>query len=208
MLAGCRVAGAIILLDEPAYLTQGNVSVLNGILECKAPRTYRTAAGELVTFADDVAFFAADNTNGGGDASGQFIGTHAINPATAERYAYFIRLDYLKPKTEAKVLRAKTGAPKELCEGISSVMQACRQKASAGHIPSAPSMRGAESFLRAVMAGIPPQDAFEVAVTGRAVSEAQEELRALFAAHWPAALTPAAQGASPFGTIAAPDEKF
>jgi MoxR-like ATPase len=184
-------------------LTQGNVAVLNGILEIREPREYRNVAGDVITFAPGVSFYAADNTNGTGDPSGHFIGAQPMNEATLQRFAYFIRLDYLTRSQEARVLRKRTGATKEQCHAIAAVMSACREKAQSGHLPCAPSMRGAVAFLRATTHGVPPSDAFEAAVTARSAPEAQEELRALFVAHWPAAMTPAqdaAQG-SIFGAL-------
>jgi MoxR-like ATPase len=187
LMLGVRRPGAFILFDEPTYLQQGNVSVLNGVLEMRAPRDYRIAdTGELVTFAPDVCFFAADNTNGQGDESGRYIGTGPMNAATLERFAFFVRFDYLSKDAEARLLRVRTGAPKETCRLVSSIMDVCRAKCASGHLPDAPSVRAAVYFLRAVLSGVRPQDAYEGSVVGRAAPEAKEELRAIFASHWPA----------------------
>jgi MoxR-like ATPase len=124
-----------------------------------------------------------------------------------DRFAFILRLDYLTASQEARVLKQRTGAPDQLCKDTAAMMVQCRAKASAGHLPSAPSMRNAVAFIVAVYHGVRPADAWEASVTARAAPEAQEELRALFVAHWPTRIAPSAapapetNAAQPFGTV-------
>jgi hypothetical protein len=223
LLTAAKTPGAVILFDEPTYLQQGNVAILNGVLEMPASggrRSYRVSdTGELITFAPDVAFFGADNTNGQGDESGRYIGTNPINEATSERFVYFVRFDSLSQSIEARLLWSRTGAPRPVCDAIAKILAVCRAKAAQGdHLPSAPSIRTAVGFLTACMHGVDPKDAYEAAIVGRSAHEAKEELRGIFAAHWDASIdartgqkkAAAAPAAGAFGTadnpyVVAPD---
>jgi MoxR-like ATPase len=191
MLQAFRTPGALLLLDELDYAQQGNIATLNGLIDPNK-REYRIAdTGEMVRAAPGVFIMGTANTNLTGDATGLYVGTSPINPALSDRFAMFVRFDYLNKAQEARVLRDRTGINKDAAEAIANLLHVCRQRAEAGNLPQAPSLRQAVAMALALKAGIPAPAAYETAVCGRAVAEAREELRNLFAAHWPQGLLPA-----------------
>lgn len=67
-------------------------------------------SGEVAPPHDAFRLFATDNTNGRGDGTGLYAGTHAMNEANLDRFA-MIQCGYLSPATEEAVLVAKTQLP-------------------------------------------------------------------------------------------------
>jgi len=102
---------------------------------------------------------------------------------------------YLPEAAEAKLLRSivqrDTGkrllAPVALA--IVRVLSVARAKSAAGELIGAPSLRGASAFATAIAFGVPVAAAYTAAIVHAAPAESAEELRQIFAAHWPADLT-------------------
>jgi hypothetical protein len=114
-----------------------------------------------------------------------------------------LAFDYLPAAEESKLLRAivlrDTGKKllKPVAAAIVNVMSAARQTANDGDLQGAPSLRGAAAFATLLAFGVPVADAFTSTVVRNAPPESAEKLRQIFAAHWPADLTQAADGSAP-----------
>lgn len=73
---------------------------------------------------------ATANDNGSGDTSHLFGGIEIINRALAERFAYYVHMDYLTPSWEEEMLREKGGVDsKELISGLVSIASETRKVA-------------------------------------------------------------------------------
>jgi hypothetical protein len=102
---------------------------------------------------------------------------------------------YLPEAQEAKLLRdiVRRDCGKRLlvpvAAAIVKVLSVARAKAATGELIGAPSLRGASAFATAIAFGVPVARAYTSSIVLAAPAESAEELRQIFAAHWPADLT-------------------
>jgi len=182
VLQGFRRPGCVILLDEVGFARPEYTSSLHAALEpigiVTIPET-----GEVVKKGPGVTFFAADNSNGRGDAAGVYAGLREQNNAFLSRFAYFAQFAYLPADEEAEIIVSQTGANPALARLIADFLCVARSKAETGALESPPTMREAFYLAEALLDGIAPREAYELAVVNRAPLDCHEILQQLWAAN-------------------------
>jgi len=182
--------GAILLLDELTYGTAGHIASLNPVLERTGAPVRLPMTGRVLKRAAGGMTFIADNTFGHGGGA-ETMGRTPMASDTLDRIGRFLRFDYLPADVEARVLRtmverdcgSKPSAA--MARDVARVMRVAREKADAGDLQGAPSLRRAAAFCVALVQGIRPADAYDACVVRAAPDDSQEALRQIFAAHWP-----------------------
>lgn len=174
-----RTPGAVVLLDEPTICPSGTLATLQTTLD---HRFVILETGERVDLAPGVIVLAADNTNGRGDASGNFIGTAAVNAAFMDRFAVGLDVAYPDKRQETKALILKTGAPRALADAIVRFAGVTRAKCNSGDITQAIGFRRLVAFTDWVVAGVPAAHAFKVCVLNLAHGEDVQALEILASA--------------------------
>jgi MoxR-like ATPase len=182
VLQGFRRPGAIILLDEVGFARAEYTSALHAAIEPNSCVTV-PETGEVVERAKGVCFFAADNSNGRGDATGVYAGIREQNNAFLNRFARFINFTYLGAAEEAEIVADQTGCPAALAMMVAEFIAICRGKAESGALESPPTMREAFYLAEALVDGIPSRDAFETTVVNRSPIDCQEILQQIFIAN-------------------------
>jgi nitric oxide reductase NorQ protein len=174
-----RRPGTVILLDEPSVARPGALFVMQSVLD--GDRTLHIAeTGEAVRVADDVIFVAADNTNGTGDASGQYEGTRVLNRAFLDRFAMVIQFDYLAPADEALLLTNRTGCDPALANQLCKVAALTRTKADNGHLSHGLGLRRLVSLAESMTDGMAPVAAFQASVINAVPFDDREALRQIW----------------------------
>jgi len=188
-----RTPGALLLLDEISYAAQGYLASLNPVLERSGAPVRLPRTGEQLNIAAGVAVFAADNTLGHGDTSGEYTSRSTLSADTLDRFSVKLRFDYLPADAEAQLLRAivQRDCGKMLraaqAAAIIKVARVARTKGDAGELQGAPGLRACIAMALLMAHGEAATEAYEATVTLSAPPESHEELRSIFAAHWPAA---------------------
>jgi MoxR-like ATPase len=189
--AALRTAGAVLMLDEITYASNGNSAVLNPVLEAGGAPIRLPRTGEVLTMAPDVMTFAGDNTFGHGDTSGEYASRNVMGSDTLDRFRFKLRFDYLPEAQEVAVLRGHTlrACGRKLsataAKNVIALIRVAREKSSRGELSGAPSLRGAVAFAIALSCGVDAPAAYETTIVRNAPDESHEELRQIFAAHWP-----------------------
>jgi MoxR-like ATPase len=175
--------GALILLDEIGFARAQSIAVLHSLCE-RSPHRALTVSetGVRIPVASDVAFFVADNSNGHGDASGNFAGVREQNSAFIDRFSYTLEFNYLPNDKEAALIVARTGLPLAAANLIVRFATVARQKAEAGVISQPPSIRQLFAWARAVGKGLPNAIAFRNAVINKFPEDCSGELQGIFLA--------------------------
>jgi cobaltochelatase CobS len=99
--------GSVLIIDE---FDAGHPSVTlaaQAVLEGKPLVINET--GEIIKAHPNFRIVATANTKGQGDASGQYNGTQPQNYATMNRFKLAKEVDYPDKRTEARILKQKTG---------------------------------------------------------------------------------------------------
>jgi MoxR-like ATPase len=192
--AACRVEGALLLLDEFTYCNPGNAAALNPILESKGASLRLPRTSEILTPPASMLIMVADNTLGFGDNTGEYAARNVPGSDTRERLIVTLQFEYLPKAAESKLLRTivKRATGKKLlvpvANAIVNVMTVARTKSQNGELSGAPSLRGSAAFATLLAYGVPVADAYTACIVLNAPQESAEELRQIFAAHWPADL--------------------
>ncbi len=171
-----RTPGAVVLLDEPTICPSGTLATLQTTLD---HRFVILETGERVDLAPGVIVLAADNTNGRGDSSGNFIGTAAVNAAFMDRFAVGLDVGYPDKRQETKALILKTGAPRALADALVRFAGVTRAKCNSGDLTQAIGFRRLVAFADWIVAGVPSQHAFKVCVLNLAHGEDVQALEVL-----------------------------
>jgi MoxR-like ATPase len=171
-----RTPGAVVLLDEPTICPSGTLATLQTTLD---HRFVILETGERVDLAPGVIVLAADNTNGRGDTSGNFIGTAAVNAAFMDRFAVGLDVGYPDKRQETKALILKTGAPRALADAIVRFAGVTRAKCNSGDLTQAVGFRRLVAFADWIVAGVPSKHAFKVCVLNLAHGEDVQALEVL-----------------------------
>lgn len=176
-------AGALILLDEISFARAQSIAVLQSLCEPSIHRGVMiNETGIKIPVHPSVAFFVADNTNGYGDASGNFTGTRDQNSAFIDRFSYTFEFNYLPPADEAKLIHQRTGLNADAARVIVKFAGVAREKSRAGMLNQPPSLRQLFAWANAVRDGIPVKNAFESAVIRKYPADCAAELLAVFTA--------------------------
>ena len=178
-----QYAGSIILLDEVGFARAQNISPLHAVTERSVHRALLIAeTGERIPVATGVVFFAADNSTGHGDESGNFAGVREQNSAFLDRFSYTLRFNYLPQADEIKLISSRTGLNEDATGLLVAFANIARNKARAGLLTQPPSLRQLFAWASAVKGGMPVSKAFNNAIVNKFPSECEAELRGIFAA--------------------------
>lgn len=172
---------AVILLDEVSFGRAEHLSMLHAVLERGGALTI-PETGRVVQRASNVMICAADNTNGGGDLSGAYVGTRPQNRAFVNRFATFIKFDYLAPDIEAQLISDIAKVPSSVGMMLATFAARCRMAVQTGDIPEAPSLRVLIPWAEALSDGVPIREAFDAIVAGRLDPVSAETMQQLYAA--------------------------
>ena len=176
-------SGAIVLLDEIGFARAQNLAVLHAVTEHSPHRALVIAeTGVRFPVASHVAFFCADNSNGHGDASGNFAGVRDQNTAFIDRFSYTLQFQYLQPTDEVALITKRTNLPVDATEILVKFANVAREKARAGLLTQPPSLRQLFAWARAIQKGVPVAIAFENAIVNKFPADCESELRGVFSA--------------------------
>jgi len=176
-------AGAMILLDEIGFARPQNLAVLHSLCEHSIHRAIVIAeTGKRIPVASHVAFFCADNSNGHGDASGNFAGVRDQNTAFLDRFGYTLRFEYLPFADEVALVEKRTGLARKACEVLVQFANVAREKAQAGLLTQPPSLRQILAWAEAVQEGLPVGIAFKNAIVNKFPADCEAELKGIFSA--------------------------
>lgn len=118
--------GSYVVFDEITAAPPNLMMRLHSILD----------SGDIILFEDGgriipkhprTRFFATDNTNGRGDDSGMFAGTHILNEATLDRFNTVVKYSYTDPNNEKMILKAKGGVELKIARDMVKVAQKVRE---------------------------------------------------------------------------------
>ena len=175
--------GAIILLDEIGFARAQNLAVLHALCEHSKHRSIVIPeTGVRIPVASHVAFFCADNSNGHGDASGNFAGVRDQNTAFIDRFSYTLQFEYLPHDDEVKLICNRTGLPYDASNVLVTFANTAREKARAGLLTQPPSLRQLFAWARAIQKGVPVGVAFDSAIINKFPVDCESELRGIFSA--------------------------
>lgn len=175
-LAAYTRPGATILLDEVSNTDPGVLAVLNGLLE---PGARVTIGGRVWSRAPGVCVFAADNTAGSGDQTGNYVGTRAMNVALLDRFERVLWLDWLPRDQEIDAVAARAACKRPLAAHVVDAIRVCRGKVASGLIVDAPSIRQAIGFIRSLRA-LSPEQAWMSCIQLRQPPESAATLYSVF----------------------------
>jgi cobaltochelatase CobS len=175
--------GAIVLLDEIGFARAQNLAVLHALCEHSKHRAIVIPeTGVRIPVASHVAFFCADNSNGHGDASGNFAGVRDQNTAFIDRFSYTLQFEYLPHDDEVKLICNRTGLPYDASNVLVTFANTAREKARAGLLTQPPSLRQLFAWARAIQKGVPVGVAFDSAIVNKFPVDCESELRGIFSA--------------------------
>jgi len=175
--------GALVLLDEIGFARAQNLASLHALCEPSPHRSIVIAeTGTRIPVAPYVAFFCADNSNGHGDASGNFAGVRDQNSAFIDRFSYTLTFEYLPHDAEVALVSSRTGLNCNVAEILITFANVAREKARAGVLTQPPSLRQLFAWARAVKKGVPVGVAFQNAIINKFPADCESELRGVFVA--------------------------
>jgi nitric oxide reductase NorQ protein len=169
--------GAIVLLDEVGFARAQSIAVLHSLCE-RSPHRAVTVneTGARIPVLPHVVFFAADNSNGHGNSSGNFAGVREQNSAFLDRFGFTLRFDYLPFNSELDLVVRRSGCEKQVAHSICSFAQVARKKASEGVLTQPPSLRQLIAWARSTAKGVPFKQGFINAVVNKYPVDCELEL--------------------------------
>jgi midasin (ATPase involved in ribosome maturation) len=175
--------GSLILLDEIGFARPAQLASLHALCERSANRAIVIAeTGTRIPVASHVAFFCADNSNGHGDASGNFAGVRDQNTAFIDRFSYTLEFNYLPHADEVTLIHKRTGLNADAANVLVTFANVAREKARAGVLTQPPSLRQMLAWARAVTKGVPTVTAFRSAIVNKFPADCEPELVGIFTA--------------------------
>lgn len=182
-----RRPGTVVLIDEPSVARPGALFVLQALLDGdKALHVQET--GEVIPAAPGVLFILSDNTNGTGDADGQYEGTRRLNRAFLDRQAVTARFEYLPADQEADVLAKLSGCSGKQAGVLVRFGNATRRAADKGALSHGLGLRRLTALAEQIADGVDPAVAVQITCIETAPHDDREPLRQL----WTAEITPEA----------------
>jgi len=175
LVRAIQTPGAVICIDEPSLARPGALFVFQNVLTPNRA-LFVQETGQRIKVAPGVIFIGCDNTNGtGGGARKGFHGSQPLNAATMDRFGVRIRLSWLEPATEAKLIRtAVSGCTIELATLLVQAATLTRQAASNQVLTEGLGLRRLFSWAELLADGIDPEIAFQAAIEN-CVPEAERE---------------------------------
>ena len=112
VLLKAMLEGGVLLIDEVTATPASVLMALQAVLErgVSTVQFVNTENGGEVIHAHPLfRILVTDNTNGQGDLTGAYSGTHVMNEAFRSRFTQWLRKGYPEGKTWSKMVAAKTG---------------------------------------------------------------------------------------------------
>ena len=178
LLQAFTTPSSVILIDEPTNGDQAVLSFFNGLLEVNSAVSI---GGAVRRRAAGVMVFAADNTLGAGDSTGNYLGLKTMNAALLDRFPFKPEFTYLDPYVESAAIQKRTGCNDVLANHVVAAWSAMRGKVSSGDIICAPSIRGAMAFIAACKR-LKPVAAWQMTVVNGSAEESVPALQSIFSA--------------------------
>ena len=175
--------GAIVLLDEIGFARAQAIASLHAVCERTADRAIVISeTGERIPVAPHVVFMVADNSNGHGDASGNFAGVRVQSTAFIDRFSYTFEFNYLPREQETDLVAKVSGLPANAVVMMVDLLNIAREKARDGLLTQAPSLRQLFAWADAVKAGVKVNRAYKSAVINKFPAETAVELEGIYVA--------------------------
>lgn len=175
--------GALVLLDEVGFARAQSIAVLHSVCERSPNRSIVVPeTGERIKVAAYVSFFAADNSNGHGDASGNFAGVRDQNTAFLDRFGFTLSFQYLPANKESLLIQKRTGVDSIVADQLVDFAKVAREKASAGLLTQPPSLRQLFAWARALNRKMPVRKSFENAILNKYPEDCHAELLGVYSA--------------------------
>jgi MoxR-like ATPase len=124
----------------------------------------------------------ADNSNGHGDASGNFAGVRVQSSAFIDRFSYTFEFQYLPREQEAELVAKVSGLPLNAVRMMVDLLNIAREKARDGLLTQPPSLRQLFAWADAVKQGIRVKRAYKSAVINKFPAETAVELEGIYVA--------------------------
>lgn len=153
LTAAIRNPGCVVLVDEPSVGQAGFLAMFQTSLDIRRLTLEETA--EDVPFADGVTFFAADNTDGYGDASGSYHGTSAMNEAFLDRFSRKLYITTPSRETLGRIITSRTGLATDAALMLADVIKVTENMAKKGNLTTHLSLRPVLAFAKDVVAKMP-----------------------------------------------------
>jgi nitric oxide reductase NorQ protein len=115
--------GTVVVLDELNRVSPMVINTLIPLLDHRR-QTYLEEANRSVKCAEGVSFWAAINEGN------QFTGTITLDEAISDRFGLVVECKFLDAKTEAGVLKSKTGLDIDSCRKLVEVANQVRTKSA------------------------------------------------------------------------------
>jgi len=167
-------AGMVYLADEYDRATNGITSEYQAILEGNplimpsVPLDKNGNDWRKTVPHENFRFVATGNTNGQGDETGNYMGVQIGNAANYSRFEMTVRMDWIKPKDEVKLLTKKAAIKVDMASNLVTVANKIRDgKAKAASITTAPSTRELIAIANLGMKFASMEAAFKVGYTNR-----------------------------------------
>lgn len=122
----CWKEGYFIVFDEISAINANIMLRLHGPLDGD-DLVIMENGGEIVAKHKRTVIFATDNTNGRGDDTGMFSGTHILNEATLDRFGTCLKYGYPDKASERKILVSKTKISAEIANSMVEVANVIRE---------------------------------------------------------------------------------
>ena len=176
-------SGAIVLLDEVGFARAQSIAILHSVCERSPNRSITVPeTGARIKVAPYVSFFAADNSNGHGDTSGNFAGVRDQNSAFLDRFGFTLQFDYLKPHDEVDLIHKRTALSKDKVLQLVKFATIAREKCKTGLLTQPPSLRQLFAWARAIKGGMPVSKAFNNAIVNKFPEDVHSELLGVYSA--------------------------
>lgn len=175
--------GAIVLLDEIGFARAQAIASLHALCERTHDRAITISeTGQRIPVAPHVVFMVADNSNGHGDASGNFAGVRTQSSAFIDRFSYTFEFQYLPREQETALVAKISGLPVNAVRMMVDLLNIAREKARDGLLTQAPSLRQLFAWADAVKEGVAIRRAYKSAVINKFPAETAVELDGIYMA--------------------------
>jgi MoxR-like ATPase len=168
-----------LLLDEVDAAPAEACYSLYRALDGKDMRIARKGFEGIIAPHKNFRAVGTQNTEGRGDDRGIHHGRAFQDEAFLDRWANFIRADYLPSDTEALVLCKRTGIPKKKADTVIKVATELRRAFSNDQIMLCMTMRRTLAVASNIAAGMTPEDAWRFAVQNRATGSDSQDIEDL-----------------------------
>ena len=168
-----------LLLDEVDAAPAEACYSLYRALDGKDMRIARKGFEGVIVPHKNFRVVGTQNTEGRGDDRGIHHGRAFQDEAFLDRWANFIRADYLPSDTEALVLCKRTGIPKKKADTVIKVATELRRAFSNDQIMLCMTMRRTLAVASNIAAGMTPEDAWRFAVQNRATGSDPQDIEDL-----------------------------